>query len=102
MATRTVNGDRATIGARTLRKDRWWLQPLVTVTVLGLFVIYGTWVAFVQRAYLVPPPPGHGDGPWPVRHLRHLGPLRQPRLLGRPVPVAVLLAVPGRQLPGAD
>jgi hypothetical protein len=51
MATRTVNGDRASIDARTLRKDRWWLQPLVTVTVLGLFVIYGTWVAFINRNY---------------------------------------------------
>jgi hypothetical protein len=55
MATRTVNGDRARIGARTLRKDRWWLQPLVTVTVLGLFVVYGTWVAFINRNYWADP-----------------------------------------------
>ena len=40
MASRTVNGDRARIGARTLRRDRWWLSPLVTVAVLGGFVIY--------------------------------------------------------------
>jgi hypothetical protein len=55
MATRTVNGDRATIGARTLRKDRWWLPPLVTVAVLGVFVIYATWVAFVNRDYWADP-----------------------------------------------
>ncbi|HEY4791784.1 MAG TPA: hypothetical protein VIJ05_10720, partial [Actinomycetes bacterium] len=55
MATRTVNGDRARIGARTLRRDRWWLQPLVTVTVLTGFVIYGTWVAFANRDYFADP-----------------------------------------------
>jgi hypothetical protein len=55
MATRTVNGDRARIGARTLRRDRWWLQPLVTVTVLAGFVIYGTWVAFANRDYFADP-----------------------------------------------
>ena len=55
MATRTVNGDRASIGARTLRRDRWWLQPLVTVTVLAGFVIYGTWVAFANRDYFADP-----------------------------------------------
>src|SRR5687768_233105 len=37
---------RATIAARTLRQDRWWLQPLTTVTVLVLFIIYSTWRAF--------------------------------------------------------
>jgi hypothetical protein len=55
MASRTVNGDRARIGARTLRKDRWWLQPLVTVTVLTGFVVYGTWVAFANRDYFADP-----------------------------------------------
>jgi hypothetical protein len=55
MASRTVNGDRAEIGARTFRKDRWWLAPLVTVTVLGGFVLYGTWVAFANRDYFAYP-----------------------------------------------
>jgi hypothetical protein len=55
MASRTVNGDRAQIGARTLRRDRWWLSPLVTVAVLGGFVVYGTWVAFVNRDYFADP-----------------------------------------------
>src|SRR6266581_3202946 len=29
----------------TLRRDSWWLQPLVTVLVLLGFVVYGIWVA---------------------------------------------------------
>jgi hypothetical protein len=55
MASRTVNGDRAQVGARTLRRDRWWLSPLVTVAVLGGFVVYGTWVAFSNRDYFADP-----------------------------------------------
>jgi hypothetical protein len=55
MASRTVNGDRARIGAGTLRKDRWWLAPLVTVIVLAGFVVYGTWVAFANRDYFADP-----------------------------------------------
>ena len=41
---------RATIAARTLRTDRWWVQPLVTVVVLVLFVAYSSFRAF-QNAY---------------------------------------------------
>jgi hypothetical protein len=41
---------RATIAARHLRTDRWWVQPLVTVVVLVLFVAYSTFRAF-QNAY---------------------------------------------------
>ena len=37
---------RATIAARTLRTDRWWLQPVTTVTVLVLFIVYSTFRAF--------------------------------------------------------
>ena len=61
MATRTATGrastpaGRASIGAATLRRDRWWLQPLVTVTVLGAFVVYGTVVAFIGRDYYADP-----------------------------------------------
>jgi hypothetical protein len=39
----------------TLRRDRWWLGPLVTVVVLGGFVLYGTWVAFVNTDYYAEP-----------------------------------------------
>jgi hypothetical protein len=38
---------RATIGAKTLRTDRWWLQPLITVVVLVAFIIYSTIRAFM-------------------------------------------------------
>jgi hypothetical protein len=48
-------GTRAARGARTLRTDRWWLQPLLTVVVLTAFIAYATWVAFVDRNYYVRP-----------------------------------------------
>lgn len=41
---------RATIAARHLRTDRWWLLPLTTVVVLLSFVVYSTFRAF-QNAY---------------------------------------------------
>jgi len=37
---------RALITDRTLRTDRWWLQPLITFSVLIAFVIYATFRAF--------------------------------------------------------
>jgi len=42
---------RARIEAKTLRTDRWWLQPLVTFTVLVLFIIYATVRAFMNKYY---------------------------------------------------
>jgi hypothetical protein len=41
---------RASIAERHLRTDRWWLQPLVTVVALVLFIAYSTFRAF-QNAY---------------------------------------------------
>jgi hypothetical protein len=46
---------RAAIAAKTLRTDRWWLPPLVTVLVLLGFVVYGVWVAFVDKNYFADP-----------------------------------------------
>jgi hypothetical protein len=40
---------------RTLRRDAWWVPPLTTVVVLGAFVIYATWAAFVDQDYFVEP-----------------------------------------------
>ena len=37
---------RAKIKERTLRTDKWWLQPLVTFGVLMSFVVYATFRAF--------------------------------------------------------
>lgn len=53
----------------TLRRDRWWVQPLVTAGVLGAFVVYATWAAF-QGAY-------YRFGPY-------LSPLYSPELFGSP------------------
>ena len=39
----------------TLRHDRWWLAPLITVVVLGGVIIYGTYVAFANTDYYVDP-----------------------------------------------
>jgi hypothetical protein len=39
----------------TLRRDRWWVQPVITVTVLTAFVAYATWAAFVNKDYFAGP-----------------------------------------------
>jgi len=46
---------RASIGVRTLRRDRWWVQPAITVAVLVLFIIYSTFRAFQNKYYFVEP-----------------------------------------------
>jgi len=46
---------RATIAERTLRTDRWWVQPLLTVVALVLFIIYATFRAFQNAYYLSEP-----------------------------------------------
>jgi hypothetical protein len=46
---------RAKIKERTLRTDRWWLQPLITVAVLISFIIYATIRAFENKYYFVEP-----------------------------------------------
>jgi hypothetical protein len=46
---------RADIKAKTLRTDRWWIQPLVTFGILFSFVIYATWAAFIDRDYFYEP-----------------------------------------------
>jgi hypothetical protein len=46
---------RAAIGVRTLRQDRWWLQPLLTVVALVAFIIYSTFRAFQNAHYFAEP-----------------------------------------------
>jgi hypothetical protein len=46
---------RATIAARTLRTDRWWLQPAITVAVLVAFIAYSTVRAFENAHYFAEP-----------------------------------------------
>jgi len=53
-ATKVVlGGTRGGPDVATLRQDRWWLQPVVTVSILTAFVIYSTWSAFTPRNYYV-------------------------------------------------
>jgi hypothetical protein len=55
MAVRTILDKRAGIGPATLRRDLWWLQPAITLVVLGGFVIYSTWAAFQNGNYYANP-----------------------------------------------
>jgi hypothetical protein len=51
--TATRPRPRAQIPAKTLRNDRWWVAPLVTLTLLTLWVAYATVRAFMQKWYFV-------------------------------------------------
>ncbi len=42
---------------RTMRRDLWWLQPLLTAAGLGAFIVYATWAAFQGRALPLRPLP---------------------------------------------
>jgi hypothetical protein len=53
----------------TLRRDAWWLQPLVVFTILSAFVVYATWAAFQNAHYLYGP---------------YLSPFYSPELFGDP------------------
>jgi len=44
---------RARIAERTLRTDRWWLAPLLTVLGLSVFVVYASVRSWVRTAYFV-------------------------------------------------
>lgn len=48
-----LGGARGGPDVATLRQDRWWLQPVITVSVLTAFVIYSTWAAFQNKFYYV-------------------------------------------------
>jgi hypothetical protein len=51
MAAGVGGPTRASIDARTLRQDRWWLYPLATFTVFFSFVVYATIRAFSGSNY---------------------------------------------------
>jgi hypothetical protein len=46
-----LGGARGGPSVPTLREDKWWVQPVVTVTVLTAFVGYSAWAAFVNKNY---------------------------------------------------
>jgi hypothetical protein len=35
----------------TMRRDAWWIQPIVVFTLLASFVVYATWAAFQNANY---------------------------------------------------
>ena len=48
-----LGGTRGGPDQPTLRQDRWWLAPVITVSILTSFVVYATWAAFVNKNYYV-------------------------------------------------
>ena len=51
-----MSSDSVAIGnARTLRRDAWWLQPVLTVAGLTAFIVYTTWAALANEHYYVAP-----------------------------------------------
>ncbi|MGH9020386.1 MAG: hypothetical protein ACRDV0_05140 [Acidimicrobiales bacterium] len=48
-----LGGARGGPDATTLRTDRWWVQPVITVSVLTAFIVYSTWAAFQNKDYYV-------------------------------------------------
>lgn len=53
MATGVFSPQRAAIGERTLRTDRWWVSPLGTAAILLFFVLYSTVRIFMAKWYYV-------------------------------------------------
>ena len=52
-----------------MRRDAWWLQPLVVFMILGGFVVYATWAAFQNAHYTYGP---------------YLSPFYSPEIFGDP------------------
>ena len=49
-ASQIIRLEQRPFGA-TMRRDAWWVQPLLTFAVLGAFVVYATWAAFQGEHY---------------------------------------------------
>ena len=50
MASNLVSIQRRGFG-QTMRKDGWWIAPVLTFIGLGAFVVYSTWAAFQGQHY---------------------------------------------------
>ena len=50
MASNLVSIQRRSAG-QTMRKDLWWVQPLVTFLFFSAFIVYSTWAAFQNEHY---------------------------------------------------
>jgi len=46
-----VVGRRGGPDVADARTDRWWVPMLVTVSILTAFVVYSTWLPFVNKDY---------------------------------------------------
>lgn len=68
MATSIIPLKRRSFG-QTMRRDMWWVQPLLTFLALSAFVVYSTWAAFQGEHY---------------RFGNYLSPFYSPELLGSP------------------
>jgi hypothetical protein len=77
-------GARAAISARTLRRDRWWLAPLLTVLGLSAWLAYGIVRIYMHKWY------------WVEDH-HYLTPFYSPCITDRCLPDAAHF---GRPLPG--
>jgi len=44
-----IAGTRGGPDKPTLRRDTWWIEPVVTVTILTAFVVYSTWAPSSAR-----------------------------------------------------
>ena len=53
--TGVFSAGRAMIQERTLRTDKWWIQPLITVVVFVSFIVYATFRAFEKQHYFTEP-----------------------------------------------
>ncbi|MGI8668841.1 MAG: succinate dehydrogenase [Aridibacter sp.] len=51
MASRSIPLKVRRSFGETLRKDAWWLQPLLILLGLSAFIIYSTWAAFQNEHY---------------------------------------------------
>ena len=50
MATEVVQLTRRRFG-QTMRRDAWWIQPLVVFIILSAFLVYATWAALQNKFY---------------------------------------------------
>ena len=71
-----IGGTRGGPDKPTLRKDRWWINPAVTATLLTAFVVYSTFAAFMNRDYYA----------GPALHRNLISPFDSPCLTGSCVP----------------
>jgi hypothetical protein len=50
MASEVVQLTRRGFG-ETMRRDAWWVQPLIVFIILGSFLVYATWAAFQNKYF---------------------------------------------------